>query len=104
MFVSLLAALILTAQPAPAEAPVEVEAEMEAETEVQAEVPAPAPAPAAEPAVAVEAEAEAEAEAQPPADIVCRRRLRPSNGVGRRYTTVEDCRPRSEWEAARRRR
>lgn len=98
MFGSLLAALILTAQPMPAEAPVEVEAEMETQVEVQTQ----APAPAVEPVVAVEAEAEAAAE--PPADIVCRRRLRPSSGIGRRYTVVEDCRPRAEWESRRRRR
>ena len=100
MSVSLFAVLMLVAQPAsapPLEEPVAVEGEVQAEAQA--------------PAVEVQAAAEVTAEAQPEAadppaapeeEVVCRRHLRPSDGIGRRFRVVNDCRPRSEWESLRR--
>jgi hypothetical protein len=86
MTVSLLAALMLIAQPAPQEAP-EEQVSIEAEAQVQAQV---APVPAAE-AEAVAEEEEAQA---PQREEVCRRRLVPSERVGQRHRVVRICRPR----------
>lgn len=111
MSVSLLAALILIAQPAPQDAPEEpVAVEAEAEAEVQA---APAPAPAAEAEADAEADAEAEADAvadaeqeaqAPQEEEICRRRLVPSERVGQRHRVVTICRTREEWARGTRRR
>lgn len=101
MIGSLLAVLLMSAQPAPAEEPV---VEAEAQAGVQAD-PQPAP-PVNGIQVAAEAEAEAEAEAapaEPEEEVVCRRRLVSATGIGRRNRIVRDCRPASEWESARRR-
>ena len=114
---SLLAALLLIAQPAPeepTEEPVAVEAEAEAEVQVQTP-PAPVqpPAPAAPPAhangngaaaePAVEAEAEATAAAEPEEPEICRRRLVASERIGQRHRVVTVCRTREEWARGRRR-
>ena len=111
MIASLFAVLLASAQPAPAEEPVvtEVEVQTEAEAEIAAE--APAEPVVAESEVAAEADAEAEAAAEtevaaapaaPEEEIVCRRRLRPSERIGQRHRVVRDCRPASEWETLRR--
>jgi hypothetical protein len=97
MIGSLLAMLIVSAQPTPAEEPA-----AEVQTEVQADVQAETPA--ADAAATTEATAEADAPAAPEEEVVCRRRLIPAEGIGRRNRVVRDCRPRSEWESSRRRR
>ena len=122
MIGSLLAVLLLSAQPAPEDAPAEA-AVTEAEVEVQDEAAeaeaeaaeaqaeaAAAQADAAAEAAAAEAEAAAEAAAEvetaaaePEEEVVCRRRLRPSERIGQRHRVVTDCRPRSEWQRSRRR-
>lgn len=87
MIASLFALFVLVAQPAePAETQVEAAAEVQAETPV------------------VNAQAAVEAESstrEPEEEIVCRRRLRPSERLGQRHRVVRDCRPRSEWQSAR---
>jgi len=87
MIASLFALFVLAAQPAePAETQVEAAVGVQAQTPV------------------VDAEAEVEAESAtraPEEEIVCRRRLRPSERVGQRHRVVRDCRPRSEWQSAR---
>lgn len=109
MIVSLFAMLLATAQPAPAEEPVvtdtEVQAEVEAEVatpvveaDVAAEAQVAAPAVPAEPV-----EEEEVAAAAPQEEVVCRRRVIPSERIGQRMRTVRDCRPASEWQTTRRR-
>ena len=85
MIASLFAMLLLSAQPADVPG-----TQVEARADVQAQVPTPA--------ANVQADAEADTAAQEPEEeIVCRRRLRPSERVGQRHRVVRDCRPRSEW-------
>jgi hypothetical protein len=98
MIGSLLAVLIMSAQPAPAEEPA-VEVQAEVQTEVQADAPAEAPAAQVQAAAEVEA-----APAEPEEEVVCRRRLVPSERIGQRNRVIRDCRPASEWATTRRRR
>ena len=93
---SLLAVLILTAQP--------VEIEAEAELGVGAEVEAPVGEAEADAEAGTRTDRTATAASEAEEDVVCRRRLRPAERIGQRHRVVEDCRPRSEWENARRRR
>jgi hypothetical protein len=95
MIASLFAILLASAQPAPAEEPVVTDAEVQ--TEVQAEAEAPVAPPAPEPEL--QATAAATPVQQPEEEIVCRRRLVPSERIGQRHRVVRDCRPASEWPA-----
>jgi hypothetical protein len=105
MTVSLLAALLLIAQPAPEEAteePVAVEAEAEMQVEAappEAAPPPPAPPPPARPAPV---EAEETAAAEPEEEEICRRRIVPSERIGQRHRTITTCRTREEWARSRR--
>ena len=91
MIASLFALLALSAQPAqPSQAQVQAEAEVQVQT------------PAGNAQADVEAAADAAAQ-EPQEEIVCRRRLRPSERVGQRHRVVRDCRPKSEWENSRNR-
>jgi hypothetical protein len=93
MIGSLLALLIVSGQPAPAEDPVvEVQAEVEADAQPQT------------PPAEVTAEAEVAVAEEPAEEVICRRRLIPSERIGQRNRVVRDCRPASEWGSARRRR
>ncbi len=91
MIASLFALLVMSAQPAPSEVQVEAEADVQAQT------------PAGNAQADTEADADAAAQ-EPQEEIVCRRRLRPSERVGQRHRVVRDCRPKSEWENSRNRR
>lgn len=94
-----LLALLLAAQPAPAEEPVVTDVEVQADVQAEDETPVAE----AEADAAVDAQATVAA-APPEEEIVCRRRLSPSERIGQRHRVVRDCRPRSEWESAGRRR
>jgi len=119
MTVSLLAALLLIAQPAPEEATEEpVAVEVEAQTDVQVQTPPLPPVPpvahppahahgnggngAAELQVAAEAEAE-ETAAPPQEEEICRRRLVPSERIGQRHRVATICKTREEWARGNRR-
>jgi len=97
MTVSLLAAMLLAVQPAPQSAPEETVA---VETEAQVEAPAPAAVPTPPAPVQVAAQAEAETPPSPEEEVICRRRLRPSERIGQRHRVVNDCRTRAEWDEA----
>ena len=104
MIASLFAILLASAQPAPAEEPVVTEAEVQADVAVAAEVPAVEADAAAEADATASAEAAVEAApAAPEEEVICRRRLVPNEGIGRRHRVVRDCRPASEWPSSRRR-
>ncbi|HYJ29841.1 MAG TPA: hypothetical protein VEW25_05815 [Allosphingosinicella sp.] len=105
MTVSLLAALLLIAQPAPEQAveePVAVEAEAEMQIEAPPPEAAPPPAAPAQPAPPAVVEAEATAAAEPEEPEICRRRIVPSERIGQRHRTITTCRTRAEWERSRR--
>lgn len=102
MIGSLFAALLLSAQPAPAEEPVVTEAPVEVQAEVQAEVAAPEVAASVAVETTAAAEVEAEAPAVPQEETICRRRVIPAERIGQRARTVRDCRPASEWRSRRR--
>jgi hypothetical protein len=102
MIGSLFAALLMSAQPAPAEEPVVTEAPVEVQADVQAEVVAPEVAVETPAAVEAEAEAVAEAPAAPAEETICHRRVIPAERIGQRARTVRDCRPASEWRSRRR--
>ncbi len=102
MIASLFAILLASAQPAPAEEPVVTDTAVEAEVQADVQADVAVQTPPAEVQTTAEAEVEA-APAEPEEEIVCRRRLVPSEGIGRRHRVVRDCRPASEWPSTRRR-
>ena len=59
---------------------------------------------AAAPDAPPSAETEATEQAEPEEEVICRRRLIPSERVGERFRRQEICRTREEWDAERRRR
>ena len=56
------------------------------------------------PVAPVSAETEAVEQPEPAEEVICRRRLIPSERVGERFRRQEVCMTRSEWVAERRRR
>lgn len=104
MLASLFAILLASAQPAPAEEPVVTDTAVEAEVQADVAVEVPAAEADAEVQATTTATAEADAPpAEPEEEVVCRRRLVPNEGIGRRHRVVRDCRPASEWAQSRRR-
>lgn len=102
MISSLVAFVIAAAQPVPAD-PIDTVDPVEVQAEAQVVVEAETPVVEAEAEAEADVDANVEAAAEPEEDIVCRRRLRPAERIGQRHRVVRDCRPRSEWEAMRRR-